>query len=188
MELFFDTETTGLFNFKKSYKDSTQPQVIQLGFILSDSESIYHEGCFILHTDKEISPGALATHHISNKIIKKIGFRNYDIINIFITLSSKANIVVCHNVAFDLGAIKSTLYSKGCFKEIKILENFPTYCTMQKGTNLCKLPGRYGNYKWPKLEELYKFLFNEEPSGAHNALEDAKNTRKCYYKMIEKIK
>ena len=38
-----------------------------------------------------------------------------------------------------------------------------------------KLPGRYGNYKWPKLEEAYKFLV--DPAGfedAHDALVDVK--------------
>ena len=59
------------------------------------------------------------------------------------------------------------------------------FCTMKSSTNLCRLPGRYGNFKWPKLTELYKFLFNEEMEGAHDAMVDVRATRKCYYRLKE---
>jgi hypothetical protein len=61
-----------------------------------------------------------------------------------------------------------------------------TFCTMEKSTNLVKLPGKYGKYKWPKLVELYKFLFNEELTGAHDALVDILATRRCYYELLKR--
>ena len=59
------------------------------------------------------------------------------------------------------------------------------YCTMKETTDLCKLPGRYGNYKWPKLQELHKHLFGENFVGAHDAMFDIKATMRCYYKLKE---
>jgi len=187
MELFFDTETTDVYNFKKSYKEVSQPRVIQLGFILSNSETIFHEGCFILRCDKKVQPGALALHHISDETISKVGLSERDILTIFMTLAYRADTLVCHNVTFDIGCLKSTLYNIGYFGDIEALDNFKTYCTMFKGTSLCKLSGKIPrSYKWPKLQELHNFLFNEDFSDAHSALGDIKATRRCYYEMINR--
>ena len=57
-----------------------------------------------------------------------------------------------------------------------------TYCTMQAGTNFCKIPGKYG-YKWPKLMELYVKLFGHDFEGAHNAMSDIDATQECFWKM-----
>ena len=34
-------------------------------------------------------------------------------------------------------------------------------CPMLLSTNICRLPGRYGKFKWPKVEEAYSFFFPE---------------------------
>ena len=54
-------------------------------------------------------------------------------------------------------------------------------CTMNASTDFCKIPGPYG-YKWPKLEELYKILFDES-FNAHNALDDIRATTRCFWKL-----
>ena len=56
-------------------------------------------------------------------------------------------------------------------------------CTMIRSTDYCQLPGRYGKYKWPKLEELHFKLFGESFEGAHDALADIRATMRCYYEM-----
>jgi hypothetical protein len=55
-------------------------------------------------------------------------------------------------------------------------------CTMQVGTNLCRIPSQYG-YKYPKLEELHRFLFQANFEGAHNAATDIAITMKCFWEM-----
>lgn len=54
---------------------------------------------------------------------------------------------------------------------------------MKSSTDYCKLPGFYGKYKWPKLHELYKKLFNEDMGAAHTALQDIRNTAKCFFEL-----
>lgn len=44
-------------------------------------------------------------------------------------------------------------------------------CTMQSTTAFCALPGPYG-FKWPRLEQLYRKLFQEDFADAHSALAD----------------
>ena len=57
---------------------------------------------------------------------------------------------------------------------------------MQKGTDVAKIKGTHaGQNKWPRLIELYKFLFNEEFDGAHNSLMDSRACERCFFKLQE---
>jgi hypothetical protein len=59
------------------------------------------------------------------------------------------------------------------------------FCTMIKSTSICKLPAAKGRgYKWPKLEELYQFLFNKKFDGAHDAAADVKAAAECFFAMV----
>lgn len=46
-------------------------------------------------------------------------------------------------------------------------------CPMKASTNYFKLPGRYGMFKWPKVEEAYRVLSqNPQYKELHRALQD----------------
>lgn len=65
-----------------------------------------------------------------------------------------------------------------------ILHGKPRICTMLESVYHCKIPFGYKKgYKWPKLTELYKTLFNEEFEGAHGALADIEATAKCFFEL-----
>jgi DNA polymerase III epsilon subunit-like protein len=49
-------------------------------------------------------------------------------------------------------------------------------CIMLMMAAQMKMPGDYGDYKWPKLSEAYEWLYKESLSGAHGALADARAT------------
>jgi DNA polymerase-3 subunit epsilon len=54
-------------------------------------------------------------------------------------------------------------------------------CPMKVSTEVCKIPktgkgARYGGYKWPTVEEAWRFLFpNYQYSELHRGLDDAKH-------------
>jgi DNA polymerase III epsilon subunit-like protein len=56
---------------------------------------------------------------------------------------------------------------------------------MQHTTNVLKIPGRYGDFKWPKLEEAYKHYYGEIFSGAHDALVDVRACRDVFLKVYK---
>ena len=62
-----------------------------------------------------------------------------------------------------------------------------TYCTMKNSINLCKIEKSWPNgdkyLKYPKLSELYVYLFNKEPKNTHNALVDILICMRCFCKM-----
>ena len=51
----------------------------------------------------------------------------------------------------------------------------PFRCIMLASRDVCKLPGMYEEYKWPKLEEAYRLIVKKDPKGGqtHRALGDA---------------
>ena len=54
----------------------------------------------------------------------------------------------------------------------------PFRCIMLASRDVCKLPGLYGEYKWPKLEEAYRMIVKGDPADIrdkqpHRALSDA---------------
>ena len=58
------------------------------------------------------------------------------------------------------------------------------YCTMKNTINFCGLhPYYYNSYKFPKLIELYKKLFDKELEQKHIAIEDVDILYKCYVQL-----
>ncbi len=49
--------------------------------------------------------------------------------------------------------------------------------------NFCKIPGRFGNYKWPTLSELHIKLFGKDFENAHDALADITATADCFWEL-----
>lgn len=188
MELFFDTETTALALFKSHYSNEGQPSIVQLGMVLSDKDRIYAKISLVVNPGDifpswSMSKDTEKIHGISGDIVKTIGVPTSNVLTVFNDLARRADTLCCHNVDFDFLMIRSSLYRAKMGGVIEELEKKKFYCTMKMGTSMCKLPGPYG-YKWPKLVELHKYLFNEGFEGAHDALNDVLATRRCYYKMI----
>ena len=91
----------------------------------------------------------------------------------------QATFIVGHNIDFDkkiLGAELIRLHRPD------VMNSKRTYCTMQAGTDFCRIPGKYG-YKWPKLQELYIKLFGHDFDGAHNAMSDIEATQECFWEL-----
>ena len=101
------------------------------------------------------------------------------VIEEFMSDFDQATFIVGHNVDFDKKIVGAELVR---LHRPDIMNSKRTYCTMQAGTNFCRIPGRYG-YKWPKLQELYVKLFGHEFDGAHNAMSDIDATQECFWEM-----
>ncbi|MCB0370460.1 MAG: 3'-5' exonuclease, partial [Bdellovibrionales bacterium] len=96
---------------------------------------------------------------------------------------SLSDVLICHNLSFDLAILQSELLRAQFSAEL----NIKMFCTMKSSVDYCKLPGRYG-FKWPKLEELYDVCFSEKLENAHDALVDVRATQRCFQKLYsEKV-
>lgn len=186
MYLFFDTETNGLpKNYKASMFDvDNWPRVVQLGWIfLSEDLKTKSENKFFIKPDGWTIPREdffLDRNHTTERCEAE-GQPMSIVLQMLIKDIERSKYMVAHNVAFDhnvLGAEMIRYKAKATVKTTKI-------CTMEIGTDICQIPGQYGKFKWPKLEELYRHLFGEDFIGAHDALSDCQATMACFLKMAE---
>jgi DNA polymerase III epsilon subunit-like protein len=94
---------------------------------------------------------------------------------------NQTRIVIGHNVKqFDLVKIKKMISEF----DLEIKNSLIIHDTMLESTDIVKIK-RYRGYKYPKLIELYKFLFNKEFDNQHNAIDDVNATFECYKKLCE---
>lgn len=97
--------------------------------------------------------------------------------------AGEVQIICAHNISFDLKIVGAEMIRYG--KKTK--PGLKQICTMQHGTELCKLPGKYGKgYKFPKLQELYQYLFNKDFDNAHDAGGDVTACRLCFFEMVNR--
>lgn len=174
--LFFDTETTGL---------SSTAKLVQISWILYHGEARMESGNFLIKPEGfEIPKEATAIHgHTTEKCLKE-GKDLRLTLRKFYRASIDSDLLVGHNVDFDIRIIKQELVNvEATFAAAKIGE-MQKVCTMKKSTNYCKLPSSRG-YKWPKLGELYKILFGREMVNAHDALYDVNCTAECYFELVK---
>ncbi len=181
--IFFDTETTGVpRNYKAPTTDTDNwPRLVQLGWILMDdggNKLAQHD--YIIRPDGfEIPADAARVHGITTERALEEGRDLQEVIDEFMADFDKATFIVGHNISFDQNIVGAELVR---LHRPDVMTSKRTYCTMQAGTNFCKIPGKYG-YKWPKLMELYVKLFGHDFEGAHNAMSDIDATQECFWEM-----
>ena len=181
--LFFDTETTGIpkdYNAPTS-NSSNWPRLVQLSWITTDENcNVLSQNDFIIYPDGFIIPSdASKLHGITTAIAKEKGKPLKEVMDKFIEDFKAAKVIVGHNIAFDKKIVGAELIRLG---QKDIMNNKQSFCTMEAGTDYCKIRGYYG-YKWPKLQELYKKLFGYEFEDAHNSMSDVTATLKCFKEM-----
>lgn len=187
--LFIDTETSGLPLWKLGYHDPRQPWVCQIAAVLADAERVYDIYSVLVKADgRQIEPEAAAITGITPEMCDLFGIEEPLAIRTVSYLTARADVLVCHNVNFDRMMVAG-MYCRnvpvGADVE-KYLTRTPWFCTMESTTDLLKLPGNFGKHKWPKLEELYLWLFQEPLLGAHDAFTDTMATRRCFFELLKR--
>lgn len=169
--LIFDTETTSMANFKAPPSDPTQPDLVQLGMILVDTSNWKTRSQVSMLVDLrrgvEIDAGAEETHGISKEECNRFGVHPNTAVAIFNDFYRSADVLVAHNLSFDATVMAAALHRSGENKEDDggDGDGKQRVCTMRASTDVLKIPGRYGNHKWPSLAEAYTFVTDEELAG-----------------------
>jgi DNA polymerase III epsilon subunit-like protein len=208
--LIFDTETTGLPQSKIISQDTLDkwPHIVQFSYLVFDASlnTIIETKDYIIQIPQEIeiSEGSIALHGITNEISKKDGVSIEVALQEFFISLKNVDLLVGHNISFDINMIYIELLRIIYFKEyhqnlitsykydLHFLTNFKNiYCTMQESIELCnikaisKLGKEY--MKFPKLSELHERLFKTNPKNLHNSLVDILITLRCFMKLTSEI-
>ena len=175
---FFDTETTWLQDYD---------QIVQFWWIFwnyNPETNVFIEERRInqyLNVHAEISPKAYETHHLSKEFLSDYWYID-EYIDEILSYFELADIVIAHNAEFDRRMVVNECKRLG--------RNFDTddcfwIDTMKPTTSLVKarFPGWGKWFKYPKLTELYYFLFNRNFEDAHNAIWDVLATKECFLEL-----
>lgn len=196
MALFIDTETSGLpdtrnlrwgeYPYYKKLDKYANARIVQFSMLITDTQFKFVDiKDYIIKRDGfDITNQEF--HGITNEISDNLGV-NFDIvaIEIFYELLKKVSHIVAHNVAFDVGVIKSELYRRNLYHIIDELDKKTLLCTMKHMKPILKIINPYGNYKNPSLNEIYKYNFNKDIENAHNSLYDVKNLHQVVEHMYK---
>lgn len=185
MEMFSDTETSGMWDFKASSSALHQPYLMQLSAIAGsgpDSVTVY-DWIIKPHGYDKVEPGAQAIHGISYERAMDEGAPVAGVLEEFNDIALKVageggKYLVFHNSNFDTKVLRAT-YTRARV-EPKALITLESKCTMLGLTNVICLPGPRGN-KWPKLMEAYRFYFGRDFEGAHNSKFDTEACMRVWY-------
>lgn len=185
--LFFDTETTGLpKKWDAPMKDlENWPHVIQLAWIVTDITGIViRKQKHLIYPDGWTMP--IGNFWIENGFTQSEnemqGIHMAYALDIFLSDHQYCDIMVSHNMVFDHNVIGAEAYRWNR----KSMNNPKKICTKEVSTDYCKLPGFKGKYKWPKLEELHRILFQKDFDNAHDALADVIAMKDCFFELVNR--
>ena len=186
--LFLDTETTGFANKREGLDHHSQPYLIQLGLRLDDEGKKVRAQVNLLldHKDITIPAESSNVHGLFVSTVEDFGISPISAISTFHNLVEKADVIVAHNMAFDLKIIQIAYARLGKITTFtEKIQTKPIFCTMEATTEICKIPSPRGNgYKWPKLDEAYRTLVDPNGfDGAHDAMNDVNACRKVFYAL-----
>ena len=193
MKLFFDLETTGL-PLQKAFDVWYPPEeldkydksrIIEIGIIVVDKEKIIYTLNSLIKPDnfKKLEPIITKITGITDDDILKEGKDLNEIFKVIKEIFEKFPIKVInsYNINFDYNVLLSEAYRIHDNELINTIKNVKKECTLQIATKYFKMD------KYPKLERVYKMLFNVDPKQDHRAFGDAILCKEVYYKIKNNI-
>ncbi|WP_338793763.1 DNA polymerase III subunit alpha [Bernardetia sp. MNP-M8] len=187
MYLVFDTETTGLpKNFNAPVTDSENwPRLVQIAWQLHDKTgNLLSAQNHIVYPDGFTIPfNAEKVHGISTKRAEENGKPLSDVLNAFADDYQKADILIGHNVEFDVAIMGAEFHRTSIERGFMEKE---TLCTKLTSVDFVAIQGgRGGRFKWPTLTELHTKLFGVPFADAHDAAYDVDATAKCFFGLLQ---
>lgn len=178
--LVFDTETTGLFDYRKRADEEGQPRMAQIAAALVDSElGTIDEFYLPIKPEGWTMPQELVDklkHGLTTEYLTEHGVPVADALAKFEAMRAQSDFIVGYGVEFDLKVMRGELRRAG--REDGYAE-FPVFCVMRAVTKHCALPptekmmatGRK-TPKTPNLTEAVRIILKREHGGAHDARAD----------------
>ncbi|MCX8490159.1 MAG: DNA polymerase III subunit alpha, partial [Cyclobacteriaceae bacterium] len=189
MYLIFDTETTGLPRNKNAPLADFEnwPRLVQLAWQLHDGKGkLLSQQNFIIKPEGfDIPFKAEQIHGISTSRAIEEGYDLKSVLTHFSSDVEKTEILVGHNIEFDISIIGAEL-----LRSLLSTERFLSLQKVDTGLSsieFCQLTGGVGGkLKMPRLSELYEKLFGENFQDAHDAAYDVDATAKAFFGLLER--
>lgn len=180
MQIFLDLETTNLApRDKNGYCAYTELEkynscrIIQIYMCLYNNNIVIDEIYTFIDPKMLIPDKAKEITGITDELVKNKKFTKEYIYKIK-TFLSLGNIIIGHNIDFDINILASELYRLEEKELAKTLFNKKRFCTMKNAYKIQK------GGKFVKLETLYSSFYTEKIGTAHDAKTDVLMCIKLY--------
>jgi DNA polymerase III epsilon subunit-like protein len=188
--IFFDTETTGLPKNKKiAALDSSNnwPNLVSICWmVFENSEHVRTEYHIIKPEGWKIPEDSVKIHGITEANAYRNGMALQEVLALFKYDIESAGYIIAHNIHFDKNVVFHAYKWNLGVDPTKFWNSGSELCSAELSKDELKLVGMYtkpGEYKFPRLDELYYATFKEPPPiNAHNALRDVEVLQKIVWK------
>ena len=192
--MFLDTETTKLIENYSHPTDGSDnfPHVTQIAWdIYTENQELVRQfNTFVaIPHDVEISESAIALNGITKDFCLSNGVEMRVVLSQLIDEMEAVDLIVCHNVNFDIRVLRSELIRNNLEFYSTPLKEKNSYCTMLKTIKFCDIKQEGSNRKkMPSNTDLFNKLFGEGAADGielHLAHNDIRVTRKSFFKLRE---
>lgn len=198
LALFYDTETTGLPDFKAPSESAHQPHIVQLAALLVDldtRQTIQSMDVIVRPNGWTIPDEVAAVHGITTEHAKAVGIPERLAVEMFMELWNNRN-RVAHNEQFDARILRIALmrhqgnicHSPSGKSVPDIWKEGRAECTARMATPICQIPptakmvkAGFSKFKTPNLSEAYRHFTGGELQNAHSAIADVLACRDVYF-------
>ena len=194
LALFYDTETTGLPDFKAPSEADHQPHIVQLAALLVDldtRQTVQSMDVIVRPDGWTIPDEVAAVHGISTEHAAEVGIPERMAVQMFMELWSGRN-RVAHNQQFDARIVRIALMRHVDTQAADIWKKGAAECTAIMATPICQLPptakmvrAGFNRFKTPNLGEAYRHFTGKELQNAHSAMADVLACRDVYFAIKE---
>jgi DNA polymerase III epsilon subunit-like protein len=185
MYFIFDTETSGLparggpnrgYHHPRSLTKYDSSRVVSIAWIVLDVElKEVNRGSLLIKPDSfYVSKESTRIHGITHEHAVRNGVGIRTVFDRLIDILAKCKCIVAHNVWFDVNVFTSECYRYENNELIALFDRSSKFCTMAKGKELLGLS------RIPSLANLYKELFGDALTNAHDAWFDAWHCCECF--------
>ncbi|WP_313377962.1 3'-5' exonuclease [Achromobacter insolitus] len=193
---FYDTETTGLPQFKEPSDHPDQPHIVQLAGALVDLDSrdIVASLDVIVRPDGwEIPDEGAAVHGITTEHASAVGIPESLALSLFLELWGGRQ-RIAHNESFDARIVRIAQHRAGELEQdLERWKTGPAQCTARLSTNIIQLPptakmlaARRTHYKTPNLAEAVQFFTGKPLENAHSAMADVRGCMDVYFGVLDR--
>ena len=182
MEIVIDTETTGLtsLSFATERNYHQWPRLVQIAWGVIADDQLHLQRTEIIRPEKfSISEDSIKVHGISQKEALNCGKDIKEILEDLNRIMKSAHTLIAHNLHFDVGVLQSEAIRIGVSLE------FPRkrHCTAFMGQKYMRKEKKLRLSEFPRLNDLYKALFNREHAVKHQAHSDMIACGELYLKL-----
>lgn len=197
--LFYDTETTGLPDFKAPSEAPHQPHIVQLAALLvdADTRNTIASMDVISRPDGWTIPGDVAAvHGITTEHAAAVGIPEKLAVEMFMALwAGPGRTRIAHNEQFDARILRIALkrFLDRAGEVLPISDEWksaPAECTARMATPICQIPptakmvrAGFNKFKTANLGEAYRHFMGRELENAHSAMADVMACRDIYFAM-----